>query len=121
TPAHRHRAARRGTSPSFTRSRATPRGRGREWPCRPRARACRSLRARRGCGWRSRRIREAREARRMAVVTSHITQHLVVVLVACGVCAQAQAREVDGSPFVLEVGGGWQGAIGYGGLALVYD
>jgi hypothetical protein len=57
----------------------------------------------------------------MAVATSHIRQHLVVVLVACGVCAQAQAREVDGSPFVLEVGGGWQGPIGYGGLALVYD
>lgn len=50
-----------------------------------------------------------------------VTRHLVVLLVAGGICARAQAKESDGSPFVLEAGGGWQGPIGYGGLALVYD
>ena len=50
-----------------------------------------------------------------------VTRHLVVLLLALGFCAQAQAREVEGSPLVLESGVGWQGPIGYGGLALAYD
>lgn len=45
---------------------------------------------------------------------------VVALLVVCGPCHQVQATEA-GSPFVLEANGGWQGPIGYGGLALVYD
>jgi hypothetical protein len=45
---------------------------------------------------------------------------VAALLVVCGVCHQVQAND-SGSTFVLEANGGWQGPIGYGGLALVYD
>jgi len=51
-----------------------------------------------------------------------ISRYAFVALLVFWFCPRAQAQEAAaGSPIVLEAHSGWNGPVGYGGLALVYD